>query len=196
MYRVLPCQQPTVGKGENFVIRFVFLFIYLPPAEQKNSIPIHIVHTLYIYLHIIRTLSSAEARVVCQNVYGVPRALYRHHRIGYTLYNTYMYIYMYAFSIRFSPSISLSLSLSLVSFTLSLTHSPCSLFLPSLQNVPVRTCIPSALLCAHISRISATEIVWPRAKDNPSGASGPGGSMCVFGLNSVYTRHRCASVSL
>jgi len=66
----------------------------------------------------IRHTRRAARRAVCQNVYGVPRAL--------------------------PPPL------------------PARVYIYRL-NVPYN--IPRALLCAHISRISATETVWPRSKD-------------------------------
>jgi hypothetical protein len=126
-------------------------------------------HYLRIFLHNIRTLSLVETRAVCQNVYGVPWALYHRQRIVYTIYiyNTHTHTDLYAFSL--SVSLFLYLSGSVFVF-LFLSFSPPFTLNPR-QNVPVRTCIPSALLCAHISRISATEIVWLHSKDTPSGVS-------------------------
>jgi len=154
-------------------------------------------HYLHIYLHNIRTLSSAETRAVCQNVYGVPRALYCRQRIGYTMYMYTVYIHRLICSLSLSVTVFLSFWLCVylsVSFSLSVSP-PFSLY--PRQNVPVRTYIPSALLCAHISRISTTEIVWPHSKDTPSGVLGPAGEertvQCMFSVLTTYIHVRSLS---
>lgn len=111
------------------------------------------------------------------------------HRLYYVhIYSTHTDLYALSFSLSVTVSLSFWLCVCLsISFFLSVSP-PFSLYLR--QNVPVRTCIPSALLCAHISRISATEIVWPRSKDTPSGVSGPAGEgrtvQCVFSVLTTY----------
>ncbi|CAH1713874.1 unnamed protein product [Aphis gossypii] len=99
----------------------------------------------------------------------------------------YTHRHICSFSLCHCFSIVLAMCLSSVSFFLPVSP-PFSVY--PRQNVPVRTCIPSALLCAHISRISATEIVWPHSKDTPSGVSGLAGEgrmvQCVFSVLTTY----------
>jgi len=89
------------------------IFYLFSTGWTKNSTNIprshhsYSTHYLHIYLHNIRTLSSAETRAVCQNVYGVPRALYRRQRIGYTMYIYTVHTQTYMLSLSLSLSLFL-----------------------------------------------------------------------------------------
>jgi len=135
-----------------------------------------------------------ETRAVCQNVYGVPRALYCRQRIGYTLYrhtHTSKHTHIQTYTLPHFLSLSLTLRSVCLPFSiLPFLSAPPSLCITdkTFQYVHVYRVYPFMRSyftnIRHRNRLASFQR-YPFGSVRPApGLVLRGGSMRVFGLNS------------